>query len=181
MLLQTQYLQSAHSSCSYKHKYTQIHIQHLTQIHTNTTYKPCTLTNTSIACWFILFILKHITMNTLLSFLYLLSAALHANLLKWIKKCTYYWDSKQSLYYQHNKKQCIHSMHWTINRPLKNATSLFLAKPSLNRQTVQAPPFRQSPSLYWFFVNPPKSQIFQWTPKILKVFILNTILSFKSN
>ena len=68
MLLQTQYLQSAHSSCSYKHKYTQIHIQHLTQIHTNTTYKPCTLTNTSIACWFILFILKHITMNTLLSF-----------------------------------------------------------------------------------------------------------------
>ena len=48
MLLKTQYLQSAHSSCSYKHKYTQIHMQHLTQIHTNTTCKPCTLTNTSI-------------------------------------------------------------------------------------------------------------------------------------
>ena len=33
------------------------------------------------------------------------------------------------------------------------------------------------------FCDPPslKSQIFQWTPKILKFFILNTILSFKSN
>ena len=28
---------------------------------------------------------------------------------------------------------------------------------------------------------PPKSRIFQWTSKILKFFILNTILSFKSN
>ena len=35
--------------------------------------------------------------------------------------------------------------------------------------------------VYWFFVNPLlKSRIFQWTPKILKFFILNNILSFKS-
>ena len=39
------------------------------------------------------------------------------------------------------------------------------------------PSFLPSPPLYWFFVNPSKSQIFQWTAKILKFFILNTILS----
>ena len=58
-------------------------------------------------------------------------------------------------------------------------------KPPLNWQTVQGPLFMQSLSLYWFFVNPPppapKTWSFQWTPKILKFFILNTILSFKSN
>ena len=76
-----------------------------------------------------------------------------------------------------------HSAHLGIS-PLKNTTSLFLSKPPLNRQTVQAPSlFRQSLlyPLYWFFVNPPKSRIFHWTSKILKFFILNTILSFKGN
>ena len=38
---------------------------------------------------------------------------------------------------------------------------LFLAKHPLNGQTVQAPLFKQSPSLYWFFLNPSKSRIFQ--------------------
>ena len=53
-----------------------------------------------------------------------------------------------------------------VSIPLKNTTSLFLAKAFLNLQTVQAPFFRQSP-LYRFFVNsptpsPPKrKQIFQ--------------------
>ena len=43
---------------------------------------------------------------------------------------------------------------------LKNTTLLFLAKPPpppcpphLNLQTVQAPLFRQSPSIYWFFIT----------------------------
>ena len=43
--------------------------------------------------------------------------------------------------------------------------------------------YRQSPHIYWFFVNPPlplKTRIFTWTPKILKFFILHTILSFRS-
>ena len=36
-----------------------------------------------------------------------------------------------------------HSVHWGINPSptLKNTTPRFLAKPTLNWQTVQAPPF----------------------------------------
>ena len=52
-----------------------------------------------------------------------------------------------------------------ISTPPQKHHPLFIAKPPLNRQTVQVPPFfRQSPPLYWFFVNPPsppKSQIFK--------------------
>ena len=64
--------------------------------------------------------------------------------------------------------------------PLKNTTPFSLAKHPLNLQTVQSPFLDNPPP--WFFVNhPPKSQIVQWTPKILKFFILKPILSFKSN
>ena len=67
--------------------------------------------------------------------------------------------------------------------PLKNTTLSFLPSPFLNQQTVQAPLFRQPSTLYIGFLWPPppqpKSWIFQWTPKILKFFILNTILSLK--
>ena len=42
----------------------------------------------------------------------------------------------------------LHSVHWGIT------PSLFFAKPPLNLQTVQAPLFRQFPSIYCFFVNP---------------------------
>ena len=52
----------------------------------------------------------------------------------------------------------------------------------LNLQTVQAPPFCGNP--LYILVRPPshsKTQIFLWTPKILKLFILHSILSFKSN
>ena len=54
-----------------------------------------------------------------------------------------------------------------VSTPLQKHHLLFLAKP---------------PSIL-VFCDPPslKSQIFQWTPKILKFFILNTILSLKSN
>ena len=68
-----------------------------------------------------------------------------------------------------------------VSTPLKNTPSIFVARLPLNWQTVQAPLFRQSLPLYWFFMNPRKIQIFQWTTKILKFFIFNTILSFKSN
>ena len=71
-----------------------------------------------------------------------------------------------------------------VSTPLQKHHLLFLVKPALNLQTVQAPPFRQSPYILVFHDPPPpssKNQIFQWTPKILKSFILNTILSFKSN
>ena len=76
------------------------------------------------------------------------------------------------------------SVHWDINPFLKNTTSLFLAKPPppIKSATIQALLPRKSPPLYWFFVNPrPQSWIFQWTSKILKFFILITILSLKSN
>ena len=74
-----------------------------------------------------------------------------------------------------------HSVHWGINPPQKHHP-LFLAKPPLNQQTVQAPPpLLGNPPYILAFHDPPKSQIFQWIPKTLKFFILNTILSFKSN
>ena len=48
-----------------------------------------------------------------------------------------------------------HSVHWSINpSPLKNTIPLFLAKPPLNRKTVQAHLFRQSPISILVFVNP---------------------------
>ena len=73
---------------------------------------------------------------------------------------------------------CIGDVHWGIGvsppfppAPLKNTTPLILAKSPLNQQTVQALLFFSLAALYiCFFVTPPKSQIFQWTPKILKVF-----------
>ena len=67
-----------------------------------------------------------------------------------------------------------------VSTPLKNTAVLFLAKPPVNQQTVEAPPFLgNSPHILVFGDPPSKSQIFQWTPKVLKFFILNTILSFK--
>ena len=75
------------------------------------------------------------------------------------------------------------NVHWGVNPPpQKHHLSFLLSPPSpLNLQSVQAlSPFRQLP-LYWFFVNPLplKNWIFQWTPKILKFFILNPIPSQK--
>ena len=50
----------------------------------------------------------------------------------------------------------------------------FSSSPLLKLQTIQALSlFRQFPSYIWFFVNPPKDRIFQWTPIILNFFILN--------
>ena len=52
----------------------------------------------------------------------------------------------------------------------------------LAKQTVQAPfSGNNSPSILVFCDPSPNSQIFQWIQKILKFFILNTILCFKSN
>ena len=75
----------------------------------------------------------------------------------------------------------IHSVHRDINssRPLS-----FQVPPYIGKLSKPPPPlFRRTPLLYWFFVTPPplKVQFFQWTPKILTFFILNTIFSFKSN
>ena len=64
---------------------------------------------------------------------------------------------------------------------------LFLAKPPspLYQQIVQAPPLLGNAPYIMVFQDPlpspPKNWIFQWNQKILKFFILNTILSFKSN
>ena len=67
---------------------------------------------------------------------------------------------------------CCHSMHWGINPPQKHHP-LFFAKPPLKSASCPSPPFLGNSTLYVvFLVNPPKNQIFQWTP-ILKFFILN--------
>ena len=59
-----------------------------------------------------------------------------------------------------------------VSFPLKNTTLSFFQSPPLNWQTVQAPPFLGNPLLYigFLWIPPLESQIFQWTPKILKVF-----------
>ena len=62
-----------------------------------------------------------------------------------------------------------------------------MSSPPSNLQTVHISPFQAIPPLYlcWFFANPPppstlKIQFFSEPLNILKFFILNTILSFKS-
>ena len=75
-----------------------------------------------------------------------------------------------------------HSVHRGINPPSKTPLPSFLPSPPLNLQTVQAPLFKYCPLYIGFsWTPPPKSWIFQWAPKISKCFILNPILSFKSN
>ena len=64
--------------------------------------------------------------------------------------------------------------------PLKTPP-LFCQSPPLNLQTVQAPFLGNPPSSFFGELSPPKSCIFQKTPEILKFFILDPILSFKSN
>ena len=71
-----------------------------------------------------------------------------------------------------------HSGHWGI-------TPLFLAKPPpLNQETFQVspPPFLGNLPFYIGFSRPPPSKSdLSVNPEILKSFVLNTILSFKSN
>ena len=63
-----------------------------------------------------------------------------------------------------------HSVHWGIKPSLRNTTLLFLAKPLLNLQTVQAPLLRQSPSILVFHEPPPLKIGFFSEPKNIKVF-----------
>ena len=59
--------------------------------------------------------------------------------------------------------------------PLENTTPSFLPSPPLKLANCPSPPFLGSPPLFIGFLwPPPKSQIFQRTPKILKFFILNS-------
>ena len=76
-----------------------------------------------------------------------------------------------------------HSVHWGINSSPQKHYPLFLAKPPLLKSANRpSPPFLGNPPyILVFHEPPPKNQIFQWTPKILKFFIINPILSFKSN
>ena len=59
-----------------------------------------------------------------------------------------------------------HSMHWGINPPSKTPPPSFLPtpplppSPPLKLTNCPSPlPFRQSPFLYWFFVNPPSLKV----------------------
>ena len=71
-----------------------------------------------------------------------------------------------------------------VSNPQKHP-SFFFAKPPLkssNCPKPASPPFfRLFPPYKLVFCEPPKNRIFQWTSIILRFFILNTILSFKSN
>ena len=74
-----------------------------------------------------------------------------------------------------------HSVYCGISlTPSKTLPHSFLQSPPSNWQTVQAPFFLGNPPSILVFCEPPsKSWIFQWTPKILKFFILNTIYLLK--
>ena len=67
----------------------------------------------------------------------------------------------------------------------KTPPPFFLPSPLLKSANCSSTPFLGNPPLYvgfsWTPFPLPKSHIFQWTAKMFKFFILNTILSFKSN
>ena len=57
----------------------------------------------------------------------------------------------------------------------------FFTSPPLKSTNFPSPPFLGNPPMYWPFVpRLPKTQVFPWTPKVLKFFIFRPILSFKS-
>ena len=69
-----------------------------------------------------------------------------------------------------------------VSTPSKKPSPLSCQAPHLlDLQTVQVPLFKRSPLYIGFSWTLSKSAIFQWNPKTSKFFILNTILSFKSN
>ena len=74
----------------------------------------------------------------------------------------------------------IHSKHRGINpSSQKQHPPLSCQDPPLKSANCPIPLFRQSPSISVFYELHPL-KILQWMPKILKFFILNLILSFKS-
>ena len=73
----------------------------------------------------------------------------------------------------------------SINPLQKHHTPLVKAPPP-QKKSANCPrlPFYAIPFIYiyiYIFVNPSKTWIFLWTPKIFKFFTLFSILSFKSN
>ena len=104
---------------------------------------------------------------------------------KWVLNfLQYFFNVKWSILFCFIKKHFpdYHSVHWGINSPLKNTTPLILAKLTrFKSANCSSPLSKQSPLYIGFSWTFPKGGIFQWTPKISKFFILNTILSFKSN
>ena len=61
-----------------------------------------------------------------------------------------------------------------VSTPLKQNPLPFFANIPLKCANYSSFPFGN-----WFFLNPHKNWIFQWTPKIPKFFFLNPIPSFK--
>ena len=80
--------------------------------------------------------------------------------------------------------ELVHSVHRGINPPKKHHPRLSCQAPLKFANCPSPPPplFRQSTPLYWFFVNSPTQMSdFSVNAQNVKVFILNPILSFKSN
>ena len=81
-----------------------------------------------------------------------------------------------------NRSVTTNDVHWGINKiPHPSPPPLFYHAPSSTCKPM--PPFLGNPPYILVFCEPPtlKNQIFQWTPNILKFFILNSIPFFKSN
>ena len=77
----------------------------------------------------------------------------------------------------------LNSVHWGINSPSETPPpSFFLSPPHLILQTVLARPFQAIPSSILACREPsPFKSNFSITPKISKFFVLNPMLSFKTN
>ena len=142
---------------------------------------------------------KKLGLQKIYHFKILQSSVISQGFIPWLMRYDYQWSkqaikkyTKKSLHIEsgpemfsskHNwvfSKNIAHSLHCGIQSFSKRSTPLFLAKsPLLNMQTVQAFLFRQSP-LYINFFKPPTLKIgFFSEPR--KSFILNPIISFKSN
>ena len=79
----------------------------------------------------------------------------------------------------------LHSVHWNVSPSWQKQPPSFLPSPPqiLKLSKLLSPLFKHSHATFWFLGNlgPTKNQIFLWTFKILKFFILNHILSFIIN
>ena len=88
-----------------------------------------------------------------------------------------FWNkfAQKGYFWLKTEKVSIHSVHWFIKPPpsQKHHPRFFVKSPLWFYKLSKPHFFRQFPAIYWFFVNPPKNQIFPWTPIIFKFLILS--------
>ena len=93
--------------------------------------------------------------------------------------CVFVWNIKHVIVYTANNWNNKYIVCIGVSTPLKNIPTLFRQAPPLNLQTAQATHFYAiHPYILVLYESSLKNRIFQWTPIILKIFILNPIIKF---